>query len=194
MATNEVPMPNSREQDGARVKAQLAQARLLVMDVDGVLTDGTIGYSSDGAEQRRFHVADGVGIVALRQIGITVAWISGRANTMVERRAAELGVYHVLQNVREKGGALQRLAGELSLESSQIAYIADDWNDLPAFEVAGTRIAVADAAAEVKAGADYVTERSGGQGAVREVCEAILEARGAREACLRAYLDYLRTS
>jgi 3-deoxy-D-manno-octulosonate 8-phosphate phosphatase (KDO 8-P phosphatase) len=182
-------MPNSREQDFARVQGQLAQVRLLVMDVDGVLTDGTIGYSSDGAEQRRFHVADGLGLVALRELGITIAWISARANAMVERRAAEVGVYHVLQNVREKGAELTRLAEKLSLESRQIAYIGDDWNDLPAFEVAGTRIAVANAAAEVKARADYVTERSGGQGAVREVCEALLEARGAREACLKAYLD-----
>ena len=162
------------------------------MDVDGVLTDGTLGYGSDGVEQKRFHVADGLGLVVLHLARIKVVWISGRANPIVQKRAAELKVFRVLEGVRDKGAALSRLGEELGIPQDEVTFIGDDWNDLPAFEAAGTGIAVANAAEEVKARAHAITESRGGQGAVREVCDAILEARGDREACLRAYLDALR--
>jgi len=181
-----------RDGESTDLHAKLAQTRLLAMDVDGVLTDGTLGYSSEGAEERRFHVADGLGLVALRQTGILIAWVSGRANPLVERRARELGVPHILQGVRDKGAALERLTRELTLDLARVAYIGDDWNDLPAFEAVGVRIAVAGAAREVVTAADYVTDRRGGQGAVREVCEMILDALDQRDACLRAYLDSVR--
>ncbi len=171
---------------------RLAHARLLAMDVDGVLTDGTIVYDTQGGEQKRFHVADGLGLVLLRLQGIEVAWITGRSSTLVERRARELGVTQVVQGVRDKGVALRQCCESLRVAVAEVAYIGDDWNDLPAFALAGVRIAVANAAPEVKERADIITLHMGGQGAVREVCDKLLEARGERESCLRTYLQSLK--
>jgi 3-deoxy-D-manno-octulosonate 8-phosphate phosphatase (KDO 8-P phosphatase) len=168
------------------------KTRLLAMDVDGVLTDGTIAYDSAGGEQKRFHVADGLGLVLMRQVGIEVAWISGRTNPALERRAYELGVTHLMQGVRDKAAAVLELGHRLGLTSEEIAYIGDDWNDLPVFALVGLRIAVANAAAEVRALADGVTLLSGGQGAVREVCEALLDARELHQSALRDYLVSLK--
>ncbi|HZO89674.1 MAG TPA: HAD hydrolase family protein [Chthonomonadaceae bacterium] len=181
----------SLEAQGADICAKLARIRLLAMDVDGVLTDGTIGYDGQGAQQKRFHVADGLGLVVLGQEGIAVAWVTGRRDAAVERRAAELSVPYLLQGVRDKGRALRQLAAQLELAPEEIAYIGDDWNDLTAFAVAGVRLAVANAAEEVKAQADLVTTRSGGLGAVREVCESILEAHGRRGDAVAAYVAAL---
>jgi 3-deoxy-D-manno-octulosonate 8-phosphate phosphatase (KDO 8-P phosphatase) len=183
----------NRLEEPAELYRRLAQVRLLAMDVDGVLTDATIGYDSQGAHQKRFHIADGLGLVVLRQVGIHVAWISGRADAAVERRAVELRIEHLLQGIRDKGHALQTLRADLALGQEEVAFLGDDWNDLLAFEVAGVRLAVANAAAEVKERADAVTLTAGGKGAVREVCEAILEARGLRASGLQVYLDSLRT-
>src|SRR5262245_37754606 len=119
---------------------RLAQTRVLAMDVDGVLTDGTLGYGSDGVEQKRFHVADGLGLVVMHLARIQVVWISGRANPIVQKRAAELKVFRVLQGVRDKEAALSRLGEELGVLRDEMAFIGDDWNDLPAFEAAGTGI------------------------------------------------------
>jgi 3-deoxy-D-manno-octulosonate 8-phosphate phosphatase (KDO 8-P phosphatase) len=171
----------------------LAHIRLLAMDVDGVLTDGTLGYSSDGGETKRFHVHDGLGLTLLASLGIQIAWISGRANPAVERRARELGVGLMLQGVRDKQGALEQLAQTAGVSVEEIAYIGDDWNDLGAFAACGLRIAVADARPEVREQADFITVASGGAGAVREVCDALLEARGIREQVLTDYLTSLRT-
>jgi len=161
------------------------------MDVDGVLTDGSLLYDTHGAELKRFHVSDGLGIVLLRQAAISVAWLSARTNPIIEHRATELKVPYVLQGTRNKGLALRELGDKLKIEMSAIAYIGDDWNDLPAFEAAGIRIAVSNAAPELLAAADIVTERPGGSGAVREVCERLLDARGQRAASLKAYLETL---
>ena len=171
---------------------RLARVRLLAMDVDGVLTDGMIAYDTQGGEQKRFHVADGLGLVLLRLQGVEVVWITGRSSALVERRARELGVTQVVQGVRDKGVALQQCCKSLRVTVAEVAYIGDDWNDLPAFALAGVRIAVANAAPEVKERADVVTLRMGGQGAVREVCDLLLEARGERETCLQAYLQSLK--
>lgn len=175
----------------AKLISRLAPIRLLTMDVDGVLTDGTFSYDNEGGESKRFHVADGLGIVLLRMQQIEVAWITGRKSAIVARRAQELGVANVVQGSCDKRVALHRLAKSLDIPLSATAYIGDDWNDLPAFEVAGIRIAVANAVREVRERADVVTRQCGGQGAVREVCEMLLEARGEREACLQAYLKSL---
>ena len=176
----------------AGLKQKLASVRLLAMDVDGVLTDGTLGYDSAGSEQKRFHVADGLGLVVIQQVGVKVAWISGRKSASVERRAAELGTICLLQHVKYKSIALQELASELKVREEEIAYIGDDWNDLPAFSVAGVGIAVANAAFDVKQVAHYVTQTLGGHGAVREVCELLLEAKEIRVEGLSLYLDSLR--
>jgi len=161
------------------------------MDVDGVLTDGAIAYSEQG-ETKRFHVADGLGLTALRLMGYTIAWISGRESAAVSRRASELKIPHLLAGARDKAQTLRELMTQIGCAKEQTAYIGDDWNDLPAFETAGVSIAVANAAVEVRLRADCVTERAGGQSAVREVCDALLEATGMREAALQAYLSLLR--
>ena len=168
----------------------LSAIRLLAMDVDGVLTDGTIGYSSDGREDKRFHVHDGLGLTLLAAAGVNVAWISGRVSAAVERRATELGVGHLLQGVRDKQCALQDLVQDLGITAPEVAYIGDDWNDLGAFAVCGLKIAVANARIEVLDRADYVTRAQGGCGAVREVCDALLDARGIQDEVLA---DYLRS-
>ena len=173
------------------LRGRLANVRLLAMDVDGVLTDGTLGYS-ERDEIKRFHVADGLGLTALRLMGYTTAWISGRESAAVARRAAELKIPYLLAGARDKAQAVRELMAQTGHSTEKIAYIGDDWNDLPAFAVTGVRIAVLDAASEVLARADGITQRAGGQGAVREVCDALLEAAGRRDAALDAYLSLLR--
>ncbi len=173
------------------LRSRFARIRLLAMDVDGVLTDGGLLYSSTGEEHKRFHISDGLGIVLLRLFGVRVAWISGRSHHGVERRAKDLGVDYLLQGIRDKEAALIQLSEHCGMPLSEIAYIGDDWNDLLAFRAAGVRVAVANAAVEVKAAADLITQYSGGEGAVREVCMALLDARGQREEALRRYLEGL---
>ncbi len=185
--------PRSDELSSDLSPAPLAGIRLLAMDVDGVLTDGTLGYSSDGSEVKRFHVHDGLGLTLLLATGIQIAWISGRVSPAVERRARELGVGHLLQGVRDKQNALQGLANSADITAHEIAYIGDDWNDLGAFYACGVKIAVADARGEVRARADYVTVAMGGHGAVREVCDALLAARQQWDQVLADYLRSLTT-
>lgn len=174
------------------IRAKLSAIRLLAMDVDGVLTDGTIGYDDAGGESKGFHVQDGMGITVLRLAGVAVAWISGRRSDAVLRRARELRVNYVEQGIRDKQSALRRISAALELGIDQVAVIGDDWNDLLAFEAAGVKIAVGNGVAEVVQAADIVTERRGGHGAVREVCDAILEARGLTSDVLARYLASLK--
>ena len=173
-------------------KPRLSEIRLLAMDVDGVLTDGTLAYEDSGSESKRFHVADGLGLTALRLSGYEIAWISGRRSPATERRAAELKIAHPLVGAADKFAALTELTRRLKLPAAQVAYIGDDWNDLLAFEAAGIRIAVANAVQEVKQRAHWITELSGGQGAVREVCNALLDGAGKRNTALETYLASLR--
>jgi 3-deoxy-D-manno-octulosonate 8-phosphate phosphatase (KDO 8-P phosphatase) len=190
---NRVVEPSPAVSPTAPRVASLARVRLLAMDVDGVLTDGTLGYGSDGAEQKRFHVHDGLGLTLLAARGIQIVWISGRVNPAVERRAQELGVGRLLQGVRDKQVALQELTQALGLAVEQVAYIGDDWNDLGAFAASGVRIAVANARREVRERADFVTAAAGGQGAVREVCDALLDASCGREQALTDYIEALHS-
>jgi 3-deoxy-D-manno-octulosonate 8-phosphate phosphatase (KDO 8-P phosphatase) len=127
-------------------------------------------------------------------LGVEVAWITGRKSAAVERRAADLTVRWVKQGVHDKGAALTDLAKSLNIVTSEIAYIGDDWNDLPAFLCAGVKLTVANAHADVKAIADAVTERGGGAGAVREVVDAIIDAKGCRDLAHTRYFDSLRRS
>lgn len=176
-----------------KLRSRLAQISVLAMDVDGVLTDGGIYIGSDEVELKRFHVADGLGLTALRALDIGLAWISGRQSLAVLKRAGELQIPYLFQGVGNKAQVLGQWMQERSLSPDAVAYIGDDWNDLLAFEVVGVRIAVADAASEVKNAADYVTTRPGGGGAVREVCEALMDVREARAECLAAYLQGLQS-
>jgi len=150
--------------------------RLLVLDVDGVLTDGRLYFSSRGEELKSFHVRDGAGIVQLLRSGIQVAVISGRSSKAVERRMSELGVTWVRQGIEDKLTALRELLDILGLGPQAVASMGDDSADLPIFEVARLAIAVADAHRTVKSRAHFITQANGGQGAVREVCDLILES------------------
>lgn len=155
-----------------------AQIRLVILDVDGVLTDGRLYFGSDGSEFKAFHIRDGHGIKMLQSYGIPVAVISGRRSPAVERRMAELGVTHVYQGIEDKTAALQELLDRLALVSGQVAYVGDDLVDLPIMTRVGLAIAVQDADPFVKRHAHWQTPHPGGQGAVRDVCELLLEARG----------------
>ena len=155
--------------------ATLGQAvKLVAFDVDGVLTEGRITYSSAGDELLSFHVHDGAAIKRLRAGGIEVALITGRRSAMVSRRARELGVKHALQGVRDKLPALQALLTELRLTPEQCAYVGDDHADLPALRWVGLPIAVPNAQPEVRAAAQLITSCPGGQGVAAEICRLLL--------------------
>jgi 3-deoxy-D-manno-octulosonate 8-phosphate phosphatase (KDO 8-P phosphatase) len=152
--------------------------RLLVLDVDGVLTDGRLFLSAAGEELKVFHVRDGSGLVAIQRAGITVAIISGRDSPAVTRRATELGIRHVHQGVADKGALLDRLLAELGIAAEETACVGDDTPDAPMLRRAGLAIGVADAHPALLAAAHWVTKSNGGQGAVREVCDLLLSAHG----------------
>jgi 3-deoxy-D-manno-octulosonate 8-phosphate phosphatase (KDO 8-P phosphatase) len=167
----------------AELRERLAAVRLLAMDVDGVLTDGTIVWSAgvEGGpivETKAFSVKDGLGLSLAREAELPVAWITGRTSSVVERRAIELGVSELHQWARNKAVVLTEIKRRHALPDAAVAFIGDDLNDVPAFRTAGVRIAVADAAPEVRELADWVTQAPGGRGAIREVVEAILRAQG----------------
>ena len=151
--------------------------RLLVLDVDGVLTDGRLYFGADGENLKVFDVRDGAGLVAVQRAGISVAIVSGRNSPAVDRRAAELGIRLVRQGATDKAHALETLAARLGAAREEVACVGDDTPDLPMLRRAGLAIAVADAHAEIIAAADWVTTRKGGRGAVREVCDLLLHAR-----------------
>jgi len=156
--------------------------RLLVLDVDGVLTDGRLYFGARGEALKVFHVRDGYGIVLLQRAGTSVAVISGRRSPMVTARCRELGVRHVHQGVADKLAVLERLCARLRLTPAACACVGDDLPDVPLMRAAALSFAVADAHREVRRIADVVTRLPGGRGAVREVCDHLLalNARRAR--------------
>ena len=151
--------------------------RLLVLDVDGVLTDGRLFFTAGGEELKVFHVRDGAGIVAVQKAGVTVAIISGRDSAAVTRRAGELGIRHVRQGAGDKGAVLDQLLAELGIAAAETACVGDDTPDAPMLHRAGLAIAVADTHPALAAAAHWVTSSKGGRGAVREVCDLLLSAR-----------------
>ncbi|AKC82064.1 HAD family hydrolase [Verrucomicrobia bacterium IMCC26134] len=155
-----------------------ASIKLFAMDVDGILTDGTIHVSSDGVETKQFSILDGMGLVRLHKAGIATAWISGRMSGATLVRAQELQIPHLVQGRTDKLDALQELAAELELSHDQIVYMGDDDIDAPAIHWAGIGVTVPDAMPAALDAADYLTARPAGKGAVREVCEHILSAQG----------------
>ncbi len=156
---------------------QLRSIKLVAFDVDGVLTDGRIHYLSDGSELLSFHVHDGAAIKRLLQHGMAVALITGRASPMVGKRASELGIPHVFQNVGDKLDVLRGLATRLGLDAGACAYVGDDWPDLKALGWVGLPIAPANAQPEARAAAALVTVAAGGCGVAAEVCRLLLESR-----------------
>lgn len=163
--------------DLERVYEQASQVRLLVLDVDGVMTDGRLHFDSKGKEYKVFHVRDGYGIRQLIEAGFEVAVISGRKSVAVEKRTAELGIAHVHLGVTDKLHTFNALLDKLGIEASAAACVGDDTPDVECMRAAGLAIAVADAHHELDAVADWHTHHGGGEGAVREVCDLLLAAR-----------------
>ncbi|HUF47402.1 MAG TPA: HAD family hydrolase [Vicinamibacterales bacterium] len=160
------------------VRARAARVRLLLLDVDGVLTDGSIVLGTDGQELKAFFVRDGTAIVLARRAGIEVGLISGRSSDVTSRRAAELGISIVVQGEVDKGAAYDRIVEALDLTPEETAYMGDDVLDLPVLRRAGLAAAPSDAAAEVLTDVHWVSRSAGGRGAVRELVELLLDARG----------------
>jgi len=161
------------------MKEKAASIKLLILDVDGVLTDGRITMNERGEEVKSFDVKDGLGLKMLMSTGIEVVVITGRKSMVVEHRAKELGIDEVWQGIKDKRALCKRIIREKGFEKKEICCIGDDLPDLAMFMEAGLRIAVADGVEEVREKADFVTKKKGGCGAVREACELILKSKGA---------------
>lgn len=157
--------------------ARAGAVRLVVFDIDGVFTDGRLYYTGDGEEIKVFHVRDGVGIKALRNAGIEIAVISGRASDAVALRMAELGVSRLFQGDHDKLPLFESLLSELDLDPAQTAFVGDDLPDLPVLDRVGLAACPADAQEEVKAVCHWVGTRKGGRGVVREFCDFLISAR-----------------
>ena len=152
--------------------------KLLVFDVDGVLTDGSIIIGDDGEEYKAFHSRDGHGMKLLQYTGVEVGIITGRTSKVVEHRMTSLGIKHIYQGQKVKLPAFEKMIKQLELKPEQCAYVGDDWVDLAIMNRVGLAIAVQDAAPLVRAKAHWVTEANGGKGAAREVCELIMRGQG----------------
>ena len=160
------------------VHKKAAKIKLLLLDVDGVLTDGGIIIDNRGVEAKRFDVRDGQGITLLLHCGIKVAFITGRSSNIVRRRAKELGVTIVYQGVKNKLEIYDRIKTKTGLKDEQIAYVADDVMDLPVLRRVGLAIAVRDSWPGLKSRVDYIAKCGGGRGAVREISELVLKVQG----------------
>jgi 3-deoxy-D-manno-octulosonate 8-phosphate phosphatase (KDO 8-P phosphatase) len=165
--------------------------KALVMDVDGVLTDGGIIYDSSGNEAKVFNAQDGLGISLAKKAGLLIIWITGRNSPIVERRAKELGVDFLVQGAKGKARTLREACEKLKISPEEIAYIADDLNDYPAYILSGLKIAVGNADEEIKERADLLLTKEGGKGAVREAIEEILRKQGKYEEARRLFLEEL---
>ena len=155
---------------------RLRRIRLVVLDVDGVLTSGDLMFDSEGTEYKTFNVHDGHGLRKLQKMNVGIGIITGRDSPIVTTRARELDITHVLQSATDKGETLSNLLSALELTPEQTLFVGDDEPDLPAMRLAGVSVAVANAVEVVKEQADWVTIRNGGEGAVREVCDRLHDA------------------
>ncbi len=158
--------------------SDFATIKLLLLDVDGVMTDGRITYDNNGGELKSFDVKDGHGLKLLQRAGIEIGIITGRQSAVVARRAAELGIELVYQGVKDKLVPFHEILEKLRISPEEVAYVGDDVVDLPVMRRVGFAITVADAVEDVKPFADLVTTRDGGRGAVREVCDFLLKKSG----------------
>lgn len=162
--------------------------RLLILDVDGVLTNGTIYYGTNGIELKGFHIHDGMGIKLLQKAGIPVAIISGKNSEPVARRLQDLNVEHVFLGHTDKLPIYEALKQKLSMADNEIAYVGDDLPDLPLLRRTGLSITVPGAPTSIIEHVDFITKNAGGAGAVREVCEFILKAQNKYENVVKSYL------
>jgi len=171
------------------VLEKASRIRLVIFDVDGVLTDGSLYLGNSGEELKTFNIKDGLGIKLLMRSGVDVGVITGRSSKLVEQRMQSLGVKHIYQGQHEKLPAYRDLLAKLGLESGQVAYVGDDLIDLPLMRRVGFAIAVEDAHSLVKQHAHWQTPAAGGRGAVREVCELLMKAQGTLDEAYRAYIE-----
>ncbi|MGQ9659591.1 MAG: 3-deoxy-manno-octulosonate-8-phosphatase KdsC [Thermochromatium sp.] len=170
------------------LRKRASRIRLVIFDVDGVLTDGSLYLGDDGQEYKAFNARDGHGLVLLQESGIRLAVITGRTSNVVRMRMESLGISDIFQGYRHKLPAYEQLKRRHGLADDQIAYVGDDIVDLPVMHRVGLAIAVADADPRVRALAHWCTTAPGGRGAAREVCELVLEAQGRLEALLASYV------
>ncbi len=180
-------MTESHHHPNAGIEARLARVRLLLLDVDGVLTDGSVSITSAGEEVKTFHVRDGLGLRVWQQAGGMVGIITGRSSRALTLRAEELGVGIVRQGVADKLRAAAEIIGDCGVGWEETAFVGDDLPDLPVVARCGIGVAVADACGELKAAAALVTILPGGRGAVREVVERLLRSRGGWESAVAGY-------
>ena len=167
---------------------KIKQLKLLILDVDGVLTDGRLFFDQQGNEYKCFHARDGHGLKLLKQTGVEIAVISGRNSPSVALRMKNLGIEHVYQGHENKRMAFNEILQNLQLSPQQVAHVGDDLLDLPIMTQVGFAIAVQDANFAVKQYADWCTQTLGGQGAVREVCDLIMQVQGSFDKVLQGYL------
>ncbi len=168
--------------------ARARRVRLMIFDVDGVLTDGGLRYGPDGEAIKTFNVLDGHGIKLLQQSGVKVAIISARSSAIVARRAADLGIAVLKQGIHDKRAAFEQTCSELQLSAEECGFMGDDVIDLPVMTRVGFAASVPNGHPEVRARAHFVSEARGGAGAAREVCDFLLRAQGNYEAALAPYL------
>lgn len=174
--------------DESAIHERAARIKLLLMDCDGVLTDGRIWILENGEDQKAFHTRDGLGIDLLHRAGLMSGIISGRTSSALERRAQSLGVSYLWQGRDDKRQAFADTLAQAQITPEEVAFIGDDLTDLPLMVQSGLAIAVADAVAEVRERAHYVTDANGGDGAVREVVELILKAQDRWNDLIKSYL------
>ena len=183
---------NEQEGRGYAWKNSLEKAKdvkLLLLDVDGILTDGSIAYTDEGKEIKTFNVRDGFGINILRKAGVETGLITARSSEALVRRSQDLQLKYVYQGIRKKVEMFEKVREELNLQAQEIAYMGDDWLDLSLLSRVGFSATASDASPEVKKIVDYVARYPGGRGAVREVCELIIDAKGEYESLLNQYLN-----
>ncbi len=175
--------------DLADIERRAARVKLLLLDCDGVLTDGRITLLADGDEQKSFHTRDGHGLVLLHRAGLQSGIISGRTAAAVVRRARDLGIAHVRQGTHNKLVEFAEVLAAAGVAEDEIAFVGDDVTDIPLMRRAALAVAVADATPETRAAAHYVTKLPGGFGAVREVCELLLKAQGHWDELMQRYTE-----
>lgn len=181
-------LDHEKNAENSLLLSKAKSIELLLLDVDGVLTDGTLIYQETGIEAKSFNTQDGLGIRLIQKIGVDAGLITARKSEIVQRRASELGLQYVYQGVKTKLASYKEIVKTSGLKPFQICYMGDDWIDLPILNRVGLAACPANSVPEVKDVCHYITERIGGHGAVRQVCNLILLAKGARDNLLQQYL------
>ncbi len=189
MQNNSIAIKSLENKFDKALLAKAAKIKLLICDVDGVLSDGKVYLTNQGEELKNFNIKDGLGIKLLQKSGIEVAIITGRKSAIVDFRAKELGIKYVFQGQLDKRATFNQLLLELNLLPEQVAHVGDDLPDMPLMQIAGLGISVADAYHFVSQNADWVTDNKGGEGAVRNIADLILFSQNKLSEMLQSYLS-----